>query len=99
MARKAGCRLAAPLSGTPIGRALRAIGVMIDITERRRFEQQLFTEKELAQVTLRSIGDAVITTDHARPDPGAQYRGRAINRLVRGSGQGTSAFGGLSARQ
>ena len=45
------------------GRALRAIGVMIDITERRRFEQQLFTEKELAQVTLRSIGDAVITTD------------------------------------
>jgi diguanylate cyclase (GGDEF)-like protein/PAS domain S-box-containing protein len=45
------------------GRALRAIGVMIDITERRRSEQQLFAEKELAQVTLRSIGDAVITTD------------------------------------
>ena len=49
------------------GRALRAIGVMIDITERRRFEQRLFAEKELAQVTLRSIGDAVITTDpHGR---------------------------------
>jgi diguanylate cyclase (GGDEF)-like protein/PAS domain S-box-containing protein len=45
------------------GRALRAVGVMIDITERHRHEQQLFAEKELAQVTLRSIGDAVITTD------------------------------------
>ena len=45
------------------GRALRAIGVMIDITERHRYQQQLFGEKELAQVTLRSIGDAVITTD------------------------------------
>jgi Amt family ammonium transporter len=45
------------------GCSARAIGVMIDITERRRSEQQLFAEKELAQVTLRSIGDAVITTD------------------------------------
>jgi len=47
------------------GRALRAIGVMIDITERHRHQQQLFAEKELAQVTLRSIGDAVITTDRS----------------------------------
>jgi len=45
------------------GQAVRAIGVMIDITQRHRYEQQLFAEKELAQVTLRSIGDAVITTD------------------------------------
>ena len=45
------------------GQALRAIGVMIDITQRHRYEQQLFEEKELAQVTLSSIGDAVITTD------------------------------------
>lgn len=34
-----------------------------DITERRRAEKALFQEKELAQVTLQSIGDAVITTD------------------------------------
>ena len=34
-----------------------------DIVERRRFEQALFAEKERAQVTLHSIGDAVITTN------------------------------------
>lgn len=34
-----------------------------DIDERKRIEQALFQEKELAQVTLQSIGDAVITTD------------------------------------
>ena len=35
----------------------------LDITERRQTEDTLFEEKELAQVTLRSIGDAVITTN------------------------------------
>ena len=34
-----------------------------DITDRKQAEAALFQEKELAQVTLRSIGDAVITTD------------------------------------
>ncbi|MEQ8494401.1 MAG: EAL domain-containing protein, partial [Gammaproteobacteria bacterium] len=34
-----------------------------DITERRLFEDQLFREKELAQVTLESLGEGVITTD------------------------------------
>ncbi|MBF2063008.1 MAG: EAL domain-containing protein [Calothrix sp. C42_A2020_038] len=38
-------------------------GVAIDITEQKLLEQELFEEKELAQVTLNSIGDAVITTD------------------------------------
>ncbi|WP_017316335.1 PAS domain S-box protein [Mastigocladopsis repens] len=38
-------------------------GVAFDITERKLLEQALFEEKELAQVTLQSIGDAVITTD------------------------------------
>ncbi|MBE9045224.1 EAL domain-containing protein [Pleurocapsales cyanobacterium LEGE 10410] len=33
------------------------------ITPRKQIEQKLFAEKELAQVTLKSIGDAVITTD------------------------------------
>ncbi len=32
-----------------------------DITERKRMEEMLFEEKERAQVTLHSIGDAVIT--------------------------------------
>jgi diguanylate cyclase (GGDEF)-like protein/PAS domain S-box-containing protein len=35
----------------------------IDITARRAAEEALFREKELAQVTLESIGDAMITTD------------------------------------
>ncbi|MGH6919763.1 MAG: PAS domain-containing protein, partial [Geminicoccaceae bacterium] len=34
-----------------------------DITERKKAEQTIFEERELAQITLRSIGDAAITTD------------------------------------
>ena len=34
-----------------------------DVTERKRFEQELASEKESLAVTLRSIGDGVITTD------------------------------------
>ena len=34
-----------------------------EIEERQRLEESLFAEKELAQVTLQSIGDAVITTN------------------------------------
>lgn len=34
-----------------------------EISQRKRVEQALFREKELAQITLHSIGDAVITTD------------------------------------
>lgn len=36
-----------------------------EISQRKRIEQALFQEKELAQVTLHSIGEAVITTDAA----------------------------------
>ena len=38
-------------------------GVAFDITLQRQFEEKLAAEKELAQVTLKSIGDAVITAD------------------------------------
>jgi diguanylate cyclase (GGDEF)-like protein/PAS domain S-box-containing protein len=38
-------------------------GTLADITERKRAELQLADEKEKAQVTLQSIGDAVITAD------------------------------------
>jgi PAS domain S-box-containing protein len=34
-----------------------------DVTERKRFEQEIASEKESLAVTLRSIGDGVITTD------------------------------------
>jgi diguanylate cyclase (GGDEF)-like protein/PAS domain S-box-containing protein len=34
-----------------------------DISQRKAFEDALHRERELAQVTLRSIGDAVLTTD------------------------------------
>ncbi|MEG4516017.1 MULTISPECIES: EAL domain-containing protein [unclassified Microcoleus] len=37
--------------------------LLIEIEQRQRLEESLFAEKELAQVTLESIGDAVITTD------------------------------------
>jgi len=40
-------------------------GSLWDITERRRAELAVHAEKERAQVTLQSIGDAVITTDAA----------------------------------
>ncbi|MGM0593807.1 MAG: EAL domain-containing protein [Pseudomonadota bacterium] len=45
------------------GQVAGIIGVARDITDRYRAEQLLAREKELAQVTLKSIGDAVITTD------------------------------------
>ncbi len=39
------------------------VAVIQDITERKQAEDALFREKERAQVTLQSIGDAVVTTD------------------------------------
>jgi len=45
------------------GRLLRLVGVELDITERKIYEEALFREKESAQITLQSIGDGVITTN------------------------------------
>jgi diguanylate cyclase (GGDEF)-like protein/PAS domain S-box-containing protein len=45
------------------GRIVGYEGTVSDITERKRAEQAMFAEKDRAQVTLQSIGDAVITTD------------------------------------
>ncbi len=47
------------------GRLKRLVGVELDITERKLYEEALFREKERAQITLRSIGDGVVTTDAA----------------------------------
>jgi diguanylate cyclase (GGDEF)-like protein/PAS domain S-box-containing protein len=45
------------------GRIVGFEGTIANITERKRAEQLIFAEKERAQVTLQSIGDAVISTD------------------------------------
>ena len=45
------------------GRPVAVVGVGRDISERKAVEQALAEEREKALVTLRSIGDAVITTD------------------------------------
>ena len=49
-----------PGAGGEVGRLVTSSR---DVTERRRAQEQLFYEKELAQVTLQSIGEGVITTD------------------------------------
>ncbi|MEO0456351.1 MAG: EAL domain-containing protein [Cyanobacteria bacterium P01_A01_bin.114] len=45
------------------GTVYRFAGSQTDMTTRKSLEQALHKEKELAQITLHSIGDAVITTD------------------------------------
>lgn len=45
------------------GRPERYFSIRADITALKRAEQALYDEKELAQTTLASIGDGVITTD------------------------------------
>ncbi|MFM9437025.1 diguanylate cyclase (GGDEF)-like protein/PAS domain S-box-containing protein [Janthinobacterium sp. CG_23.3] len=48
-----------------VGGQRQFVGIVRDITARKRAEQALFAEKERLHVTLNSIGDAVITTDTA----------------------------------
>jgi len=45
------------------GKALRMTGSITDITAGKQAEEQLYAEKERAQVTLESIGDAVVTVN------------------------------------
>ena len=45
------------------GRSIRMAGALTDVTDAKHAAVELFSEKERAQVTLASIGDAVITTD------------------------------------
>jgi diguanylate cyclase (GGDEF)-like protein/PAS domain S-box-containing protein len=45
------------------GKAVRVVGTQTDITDSKELERQLHAEKERAQVTLASIGEAVLTTD------------------------------------
>ena len=71
-------------------------GTLSDITERKRAELAVLEEKERAQVTLQSIGDAVITTDaagvidylnpiaeHLTGWPLAEARGANLDQVIR----------------
>ena len=67
--RKDGSRVHVSFTISPIrdeaGSVVGVSRIGRDISERRLAEDALFREKELAEVTLKSIGDAVITTDPA----------------------------------
>jgi len=54
-------------------------GTLSDISARKSAEQAMFAEKERAQVTLQSIGDAVITTDR---DGRIDYMNPVAERLT-----------------
>jgi PAS domain S-box-containing protein len=45
------------------GKPAYTLGTVVDITERKKVEDEIAAEKERLAVTLRSIGDGVITTD------------------------------------
>lgn len=53
----------AKASGQGPSRHKRLIGVELDITERKQYEEALQREKESVLITLQSIGDGVIRTD------------------------------------
>jgi diguanylate cyclase (GGDEF)-like protein/PAS domain S-box-containing protein len=57
------------------GAPVRTLGLVWDDSPRKLQEQLLFEQKELAEVTLGSIGDGVITTD-------AEGRVRFMNRIA-----------------
>ena len=65
--RKDGSTYWVELNSVPVadefGNLTHWVSVQRNISDRKRMEQAFFDEKELAQVTLQSIGDAVITTD------------------------------------
>jgi diguanylate cyclase (GGDEF)-like protein/PAS domain S-box-containing protein len=88
-------RWSAPTKGGSLDLS-RAIIAFTDITRHLEAERELFDEKERAQVTLHSIGDAVITTDpHGRVEymnpvaetltqwSLAQARGKKLARVFR----------------
>lgn len=86
------------------GRPVRLLGAFQDITARRALHAELADQHELLRVTLRSIGDAVITTDAAQCvtwlNPVAERltgwaateaRGRPVGEVMRLVDEGTRA--------
>ncbi|SDV51041.1 sensor domain-containing protein [Chitinasiproducens palmae] len=74
----------------PLGAPLHLIVQFEDMTERKAAEEALFREHELAQVTLESIADAVLTTD---ADGNVRYLNAAAEKLLgaaRASARGRS---------
>ncbi len=65
MSRHARRVLEVSVSDTRHGADPLLTGMVRDITERKQVEAQLHKERDLAQVTLASIGDGVITTDES----------------------------------
>ncbi|BBP02046.1 EAL domain-containing protein [Sulfuriferula nivalis] len=65
--RKDGVHIQVSLGVTPVrdlnGVITGYLGIALDVTQRKVLEHALYLEKERAEVTLASIGDAVLTTD------------------------------------
>lgn len=67
------------ISENRLDQELHFTGILRDISERKAVEAQLHQERDLAQVTLASIGDGVITTDEAGV---IQYMNPVASRLT-----------------
>ncbi|APA70850.1 EAL domain-containing protein [Janthinobacterium sp. 1_2014MBL_MicDiv] len=61
------------------GRPERTLGIIWDVTEHRARELMIAERKELAEVTLSSIGDGVMTTD---PQGKTRYLNRVAEQLT-----------------
>lgn len=67
------------ISETRIGSDLHYTAMVRDVSDRKHIESQLHRERDLAQVTLASIGDGVITTDEVGV---VQYLNPVAERLT-----------------
>jgi diguanylate cyclase (GGDEF)-like protein/PAS domain S-box-containing protein len=61
------------------GMPIRTLGIIWDITKKKQDELMIAEQKELAEVTLGSIGDAVITTDETGK---TKYLNRVAEQLT-----------------
>ena len=59
----------------------RVIGNIIDISDQKKIEQALITEKRLAETTLESISDAVITTDQYSAITSLNHKAKELFRI------------------